>query len=337
MREAVRVVLCGSLLAVAVAAGAQEAPAAPTPEPQAASATERGVALLRAGRAAEAKILLGKAVALDPDDAEAHASLGLLLLDREHDADRAVEHLERAVKLAPATARYHQWLGLAYMGQAGAASESGTARLVKAAGAELEKAVALAPADADGRMALLQYYLAVPASLGGSVAKAREQALSMTSADPYQGLLAQAAVAGHEEDTARQEQLYRTAIAVAPGRGDAYNQLGYLLLKEKRREEAVAAFRRYVAAEPEAANSHDSLGEGLLAAGNVDGAIAEYRKALAIDGEFSSSYLGLANCFGKKGDRAQELGALKRFLSVAPYGRQADQVRDRIQALGAGR
>jgi tetratricopeptide (TPR) repeat protein len=309
------------------------APGAPGEAVLAASATEQGIALFEQRRYAEAKILFGKAVALNPDDAGAQAYLGLVLLNWDADIDGATAHLERAVQLDPSSSRYHRWLGEAYSAQTATVSGFEAPELARKTKAELEKAVEVDGHDLDARLALLQFYLAAPASLGGSDAKGREQALAMTMLDRYRGLLAQGIVAEHEKELSRAEQLYRTAIAGDPGKGDAYNALGYLLLSRKRREEAVVVFHRYVEATPADANAHDSLAEGLLATGKVVESIAEYKKALEIDPRFASSYLGLAKCYEAQGSQREAREALQRFLEIVPNGRQADEARDKLDEL----
>ncbi|MDE2481317.1 MAG: winged helix-turn-helix domain-containing protein [bacterium] len=60
-----------------------------------------------------------KALAIDPDSAEAHASLGLIALDTR-DEDRAVDELERSLQLDPSYGPAHEWYGVAllYKGRA---------------------------------------------------------------------------------------------------------------------------------------------------------------------------------------------------------------------------
>jgi TolB-like protein/Tfp pilus assembly protein PilF len=67
-------------------------------------------ALARARPAAE------RALALAPGLAEAHASLGLVLLT-EDDADAAAKSFERAIELNPGYSMAHVWLGLALLAQ----------------------------------------------------------------------------------------------------------------------------------------------------------------------------------------------------------------------------
>lgn len=56
-----------------------------------------------------------RALALDPESAEAHASHGYIKLQWEHDWAAAERELARAIDLAPGYATAHQWMRLAYL------------------------------------------------------------------------------------------------------------------------------------------------------------------------------------------------------------------------------
>jgi len=58
-----------------------------------------------------------RALELDPDLAEAHASLGVTLLFHDLDIEAANEELERAIELNPSYATAQHWLGLSYQMQ----------------------------------------------------------------------------------------------------------------------------------------------------------------------------------------------------------------------------
>lgn len=324
------VLVMAIVVGVTLGAGLQGQQETPAPTP---TLTEKGIEFFKARQYVEARKTLARALTANPADAAAHAYLGLVLLNHDRDLDEATTHLERAVEIEPTHSSYLQWLGVVYSRQAtegGVLSAPGFARKARAS---FEKAVELHPQDVRARESLMQYFLSAPGIAGGSVAKAREQALAMTEIDRHQGLLAQARIAEREKDDAAAERLYRSAIAVKPEAGEAYNQLGYLLLRTKRRDEAVVMFQKYVEVSPQEANPHDSLAEGLLALGKVDESIAEYRKALAIDPEFSSAHLGLAQCHEKKGAWAEAQQALERFLELVPEGRQAEDARTQLDRL----
>ncbi len=65
--------------------------------------------------------------------------------------------------------------------------------------------------------------------------------------------------------------------------GEARAQLGYLLLKHGKYDDAVALFRKEVAVRPTDAAAHNNLGAALLLRGDVDAAIAHFEECLRLD------------------------------------------------------
>jgi Flp pilus assembly protein TadD len=65
--------------------------------------------------------------------------------------------------------------------------------------------------------------------------------------------------------------------------GEARAQLGYLLLKHAKYDDAVALFQKEVAARPADAAAHNNLGAALLLRGDVDAAIAHFEECLRLD------------------------------------------------------
>jgi CubicO group peptidase (beta-lactamase class C family) len=93
------------------------------------------------------------------------------------------------------------------------------------------------------------------------------------------GLLARVKGAGHAVAWYRSQHQRQPAEA-SPAH---LNRLGYLLLREKRVDDAVAVFEANVALYPTDANAYDSLAEGYLSAGRREAAITNYRKSLELD------------------------------------------------------
>ncbi len=69
-----------------------------------------------------------------------------------------------------------------------------------------------------------------------------------------------------------------------PGQADAQNQLGILLMDQKRVDEAIGRFRAATRAAPRDSDSHNNLGFALMAAGRHAEAIKILRKAITLDG-----------------------------------------------------
>ena len=64
-----------------------------------------------------------RALELDPDMAEAHSVMGLILSELDIDFDRAIDHLHKAIELDPSFIHSYNWLAIAYL-KAGRVQES---------------------------------------------------------------------------------------------------------------------------------------------------------------------------------------------------------------------
>jgi predicted alpha/beta superfamily hydrolase len=90
------------------------------------------------------------------------------------------------------------------------------------------------------------------------------------------------------------EQHYRAlsdrfGFAVSAEQG--INSLGYALLRDKKIDEALAAFRRNVELYPQSANVYDSLADGFTAAGKPDLAVQNVEKAIEVATQTGDSLL----------------------------------------------
>ena len=171
-----------------------------------------GVARYRCGRFDEAASLLGQATDAAPAYAEAHNSLGILLLETGRSAE-ARATLERAIALRPDYANAHTNLGNA-LSAAGASD---------AAAAAYRKAIALDPRDLQAHHRLARTHLAL-----GAVEHALDACAAALAIDPFcQNALATRALAeqiGGDPDAGR--RLYdfdrfvtRVSLAPPPGSG----------------------------------------------------------------------------------------------------------------------
>ena len=178
-----------------------------------------GVARYRCGRYDDAAALLGQAAEAAPTYAEAHNSLGILLLETGRSAE-ARTALERAVALRPDYANAHTNLGNA-LGAAGAFED---------AAAAYRKAIALDPSDLQAHHRLARTHLVL-----GAVAPALDACAAALAIDPFcQNALATRALAeqiGGDRQAGR--RLYdfdrfvtRVSLTPPPGSGDieAFNQ-----------------------------------------------------------------------------------------------------------------
>jgi len=147
-----------------------------------------GVRLFEAGKFKEAKTVFEPAFRSNAADAAAAFYLGRIAIEeRRH--DRAADYFETAVKLEPKNATYFLWLGRAYGRAAQDANvlrQPGLARKAKGA---WERAIDLDADNLDARSDLIQYYVQAPGFLGGSTAKALEQAEEIRKRNALRGYL----------------------------------------------------------------------------------------------------------------------------------------------------
>jgi tetratricopeptide (TPR) repeat protein len=129
----------------------------------------------------------------------------------------------------------------------------------------------------------------------------------------------QAGQAGDAERTARQ------ALAADPGRGDALELLGGVLLAQGRLGEAVACLRRAAAAVPERAEVHFQLGQALRRQGDLPGAVAAYQAALARLPGLGEAHQGLGLALVGQGRLADALVHFSQAARLCPDNAHVQQ------------
>jgi tetratricopeptide (TPR) repeat protein len=120
------------------------------------------------------------------------------------------------------------------------------------------------------------------------------------------------------------------AVELLPGSSEDWSQLGVILAKQQKYEEAVAAFRRAFQLNSQDVWALQNLAQSLKDLGRRDEAIREYEHALAVNPRFGLAWLGLGQMYQEMGrhdeaensfhkallnriDRAPELTTLARF------------------------
>jgi tetratricopeptide (TPR) repeat protein len=272
-------------------------------------------------------------VSRDGSDTEARYQLGRLLAGHYRDYDAAEEMMEKTVEQADGNAEYHFFLGTVYGTQAQLAGILSKFSYAKKTRTQFERAVTLQPDSVRYRSALLSYYLMAPGIAGGDVDKARDQGREILKRDPFAGHMALAQIADHENELGDAEKEYTLAVAARPAAWRPHHMLGYLYLRMKRVEEAIAQFQEYVRLAPNDPNSYDSLADGFTAKGNTDEALKSYLRALSLDPHFPSSVFGAGKCYDEKGMKAEALRNFRQYLAENPKGAYASQAKDRIEEL----
>src|SRR6186713_2209356 len=99
----------------------------------------------------------------------------------------AIEILEKAVAQNPQSAEAHFALGLAYGSKGQQSGLLAAAKYGPKAKAEFERTIALDPKHVEARFGLVQFYAIAPGFIGGSAEKALEQAKELKAIDPLVG------------------------------------------------------------------------------------------------------------------------------------------------------
>jgi len=114
------------------------------------------------------------------------------------------------------------------------------------------------------------------------------------------------------------ETLWRATIARNPNSYLAHNNLGTLLLRQGRSDEAMAQFQKVVALAPDYEVGHYDLGHALFRQGRIDDAIAEFRRAVELDPAYAKAHNNLANLLLRQGQPREALVHYESALRLRP-------------------
>ena len=114
------------------------------------------------------------------------------------------------------------------------------------------------------------------------------------------------------------ETLYRTVIQKNPCCWMFHNNLGMILAKTGRTDEAVAHYRKAVEINPNYATAHNNLGNRLADIGQTDEAIVHYRRAVEINPNFDEAHYNLGVLLSKNGRTDEAMAHYQRALEITP-------------------
>jgi tetratricopeptide (TPR) repeat protein len=167
------------------------------------------------------------------------------------DLKRAIDVLERAASLDPASSRTYLLLGRAYGHRAETAFAVAAPALAVKARLNLEKAVALDPRNWDATDDLFEFYLEAPALLGGGNAKALVLADRIATHDAAEAARDRARVSEAEKQFDQAERGFRRAAELAPQQPSRLVDLARYLARRGRYSESDQIFAGVLAASPD--------------------------------------------------------------------------------------
>jgi len=286
-------------------------------------ALAEGARLFDQGRDSLARVALLPLATTQPPSAAAAYYLGRLAL-RADDPKAAARWFETAVKLESGSSSYHLWLGRAHGTQAQRANVLSQPGLAKKTKSEFERAAALDPDNLDAREDLISYYLEAPGIMGGSVEKARAQAVEIRKRDAFRGAVADARIAEDQKDLAGAEREYLAAARAFPESLNVHYALGQFYARTAKYEQAFATFEGILAAKPDELNALYAIGRtGAISGQRLERAEAALQQFLAAPLRENSQRpaaahwrLGMIYEKGGKRDLARE--EYRRSLALDP-------------------
>ena len=197
------------------------------------------------------------AFAATPEELVAAGKQALL----REDSEKAASLFDQAVKLKPDSSDYHFWLGRAFGEMIDNASVFRKKTLASQSKSEFDRSIELDPGNTDPRFGLVEWYLEAPAVIGGSEAKAIEQADVIRKLDPVEGHKAFAWIATYENkpDVARAE--YVALVREQPKSAEArFVYATEVLVPEKRWPEAFAELEATLKLDPKYMPAYFEIG-----------------------------------------------------------------------------
>ena len=132
-------------------------------------------------------------------------------------------------------------------------------------------------------------------------------------------------------DAAAAEQEFRRSLELDPRAPDVADQLGLLLARQGRPDEAREYFQKAIATQRDHASAINNLGVLYIQLGQVDDAVAAFRYGIEVAPDSEMLYFNLARAYAQAGDRGRARDVLRQLLARQPASSVA---RKALQELG---
>lgn len=210
-------------------------------------------------------------------------------------ADKAVEYAEKAVALKNNVSKYYQYLGYAYVLKARTLPVSERIQYIKKIVSAFETAVKFDCNNTDARIRLASLYIELPVNIGGSLEKAKEQAVEILKSKPLPAHTLLSMIYLKENDIDKGEKSAEEACKLHldfkkkhPNKHSGFNpeilnDYGYKFINRGDIDKAIKLFKMNVEAFPGYFNVYDSLAEAYMIKGDKERAIKYYEKSLELN------------------------------------------------------
>ena len=286
-------------------------------DPQDAEAhSYRGVALAQLGRMHEALAAFDEALKINPQFAEAHYNRGVALTELGR-TDEALAAFDRALAINPQDAKAHHNRG-AVLAKLGRTDEALVA---------FDRALAINPQDAEAHQ-----------NRGAVLTQLRRMNEALVAFDEALKINPQFAEAHYNRGLAL-AQLGRTdearaafdcalaafdrALAINLQDAKAHHSRGLALTQLGRMHEALAAFDEALKINPQFAEAHNYRGLALAKLRRMDEALAAFDRALAINPQDAEAHHGRGVALAQLGRTDEALAAFDHALAINPQDAEA--------------
>ena len=283
-------------------------------------------------------LMMAAPLLLNAQTAAEHKKTGRAALDASN-ADAAVKSFEKAVALEPNSSDNHLWLARAVGTVAQNSSVLRQPFLARRAKSEFEKSVQLDANNIGGREGMMLFYLFAPGVMGGSVAKAREQATAIAKISPLRGYFARGTIANNQKDPATAEKEYRAAAAAFPDSLNAVTALVNIQISASHPDSAFAVTDKYLARHPDDITAQFWLGRIAAVTGTqLDRGEKAVRNVMSAPGVGTeaglptqwAAHFRLGQIAAHRGNKALAKTEFEKCLEINP---KFDQAKKALKAL----
>jgi serine/threonine protein kinase/tetratricopeptide (TPR) repeat protein len=258
----------------------------------------------------QAKEAAERALELDDELAEAHASLGLVLAG-EGDFEGAEKEYLRAIELNPGYAYAHYWYSITLdaMGRGDEAIE------------QVEMAFELNPLSV-----VILVNMASRRANDGELDEADRLYRRAIEVEPARAA-SYIQYALTLRNTGRVQEgieMYLDVLEIDPLCEDAYNGLAYAYLQLEDIDTALEYANKFVEIAPDNANAYDTRGEVYALVGMPDRAISDLRHAMELNPELEASWRNLGGIMLIQGKYAAVDSMMQLIMAVTPEEARAD-------------
>jgi len=268
----------------------------------------------------ERRLKLAELVSQNPDDAQSHFILAMLLA-RQGKLDDALVHLDHVIRLAPGSP-----LGWTTRGDVRASR-----RDLEGALADFCRATAIASGDLPGYRGQGDMLRRLGRLDEAKVAYGQALERAPDDADARFGL---ALTLQEQGDSAEALSHLDRVIALAPESPIGWAARGDVRASDQDFEGALADFHQATEADPNASVGYWRQADMLRRLGRLDEAKAAYAQALERAPDDADVHFGLALTLQEQGDTAEALGHLDRVIALAPESPAGWGTRGDVRASG---